>query len=96
MPSILKRVKSFFVPHFDKKREIPLVAAEKDDYLVTRVELPSLAPARSRRALRRYEYDYSSVSPVAAAPIFPAVRIVGDIVCCDPSLTFLLHFQFVF
>ena len=75
MPSLLKRVKSLFAPQHDKKREIPFALAEKDDYLATHVELPSLAPARSRRALRRYEYDYSSVSPVTATPVFPAVCI---------------------
>ncbi|KAF8702217.1 hypothetical protein AX14_014462 [Amanita brunnescens Koide BX004] len=71
MPSLLRRVKSLFAPH-DKKCEIPVMLAEKDNYLATHVELPSLAPARSRKALRRYEYDYHNVSPVAATPYFPA------------------------
>lgn len=87
MPSLLRRVKSFFVPRLhDKKRDVPLVLAEKDDYLAMIVVLPSLAPSRLRRALRRYEYDSPSVSPVATSPVFPAVCIVGDHVLRSISL----------
>ena len=60
--------------------------AEKDNYLATHVELPSLAPARSRKALRRYEYDYHNVSPVAATPYFPAVSVKALLTAAyDPS-----------
>ena len=94
MVSFLQRVKTLFAR--DKKHEIPLVLTEADCLAMHVIDLPGLAPARSRKALRRYEYEYHNthLGPPELVPIFPGVSILAS--SCYPSyyraLSLSVHF----
>ncbi len=80
MVSFFQRVKTLFAR--DKKREMPIILTEADYLAMHVIELPGLEPTRSKKTLRRHEYEYYNTNrPLELVPIFPGVSIL----CCCRS-----------
>jgi hypothetical protein len=76
MVSFFHRIKTLFAR--DKKREIPLILTKADYLAMHVIELPGLEPTRSKKTLRRYEYEYhNAANPPELVPIFPGVSILA-------------------
>ncbi len=76
MVSFFQRVKTLFAR--DKKREMPIILTEADYLAMHVIELPGLEPTRSKKTLRRHEYEYYNTNrPLELVPIFPGVSILS-------------------